>query len=82
MTEEVKAPAAAPRKGKKRRRDLPVTAEVVRLFLAEYAWLAHSRHRRDRLAYRIIEWQADELSYLRLAAQAGGEQGKWAERVK
>jgi hypothetical protein len=62
--------------------DLPVTAELVRLFLTEYGWLAGSRHKRDRLAYRIIEWQANELSYLRLAAQAAERDPTWAERVK
>ena len=82
VSEDVKPHRTAGRRSKKRQRDLPVTAELVTLFLSEYAWLAHSRHKRDRLAYRIIEWQANELSYLRLVAEAGSAQRKWAERVR
>jgi hypothetical protein len=68
--------------GKRRKRDLPITPELIRLFLEEYGWMAQCRHKRDRLAYRIIEWQANELAYGRLAAHAAEDGKTWSERVK
>ena len=78
----VSGPTKKPGGAAKRKHDLPVTPELVRLFLQEYAWLGHSRHKRDRLAYRIIEWQASELAYLRLESQAAEGGRMWSERVK
>ncbi len=71
----------------KRPPDPPVTPEVVSAFLAEYAWMARSRHGRDRLAYRIVERLADELAFRRVSAAGAAPPDeaaapRWQSRVR
>jgi hypothetical protein len=66
----------------KRPPDPPVTPATVAAYLAEYAWLARSRHARERLAYRIIERLADELALRRIAQAGSAEPAPWSERVR
>jgi hypothetical protein len=58
----------------------PITPELVDRFLDEYRWLLKSRRRRERLAYRIVEWQRDEMAWLRLNTQQ--EDRKWTRKVR
>jgi hypothetical protein len=56
----------------------------VAAFLKHYRWLLHGKPR-ERLAYRIIERQREEIARLRfeLEAAQGGEPGAraWTDRV-
>jgi hypothetical protein len=56
----------------------------VAAFLKHYKWLLAGKPR-ERLAYRIIERQREEIARLRMELDAlrgtPGEGGRWAERV-
>jgi len=62
----------------------PIPDAQAAAFLKHYAWLLHGKPR-ERLAYRIIEGQRDEIARLRMELDAikgtPGEGGRWAERV-
>jgi hypothetical protein len=68
---------------KAKHRDAPISDAVVARFMAAYPWMASSRHPRDRLAFRIVEWQADQISQLKmkLAGEAVQEKGPWEQKV-
>ena len=56
----------------------------VAAFLKHYKWLLHGKPR-ERLAYRIIERQREEIARLRCELDtlkgAAGEGPRWADRV-
>lgn len=66
-----------------KRHDIP-DAQVA-AFLANYRWLLAGKPR-EKLAYRIIERQREEIARLRYeldVLKGGGEKpGKWAELVE
>ena len=67
---------------------LPITEQGAAAFLEAYAWLASSRHPRDRAAYRLVEFLMDRLSLARmelavLKGEAEAEpKGKYQKLVK
>lgn len=65
----------------KRRSDPPINATTAALFLEEYGWLAKSRHPRDRLAYRLVEFLMDQVAQARIAAGAVDDKGKWEKKI-
>ena len=60
----------------------PIPDAQVAAFLKHYKWLLSGKPR-DKLAYRIIERQRDEIALLRtqLDTLKGAAERKWAERV-
>ncbi len=69
---------------KPKRRDEPITDAVVARFMAAYPWMATSRHPRDRLSYRIVEYLLDQNSQLKmkLAGETVKEKGPWELKVQ
>lgn len=61
----------------------PIPDAQVAAFLKHYKWLLGSSKPRDKLAYRIIERQREEIALLRtqLDTLTGAAERKWAERV-
>ena len=60
----------------------PIPDAQVAAFLKHYKWLLGGKPR-DKLAYRIIERQREEIARLRVEVDtlAGTAERKWAERV-
>ena len=68
----------------RRPKDPPVTLALIPAFLASHGWMASSRKPRERIAYLLVEKQAERIGLLEmeLATLRGEESPRsWAGRV-